>query len=148
MSENSTFLLHNAGLGFGAYDADDELLHPQMNAAITDEALTETQYFGFSVPQERIHGLTYFWHHARLTTMTGGAMVWRGIKNHHLACELYDMRLFMSDKRIATNIDHLQLPCSYQVDVIEPFRKMRLQYEDKARNNAFDIVFSAIAPPA
>ncbi|MET0985100.1 MAG: hypothetical protein ABW034_06800 [Steroidobacteraceae bacterium] len=148
MSENSTFLLNNAGLGFGDYGPEDELLHPQMNAAIADEALTETQYFGFSVPEERIHGLTYFWHHPRLKTFTGGAMVWRGIKDHQLACELYDMRLFMSDTKIPTNIDRLRMPSSYQVDVIEPFKKMRVQYEDKARNNAFDIVFTAIAPPA
>ncbi|MET0985523.1 MAG: hypothetical protein ABW034_08960, partial [Steroidobacteraceae bacterium] len=148
MSENSSFFLHNAGLGFGSYGPEDELLHPQMNAQITDEALTETQYFGFNVPEERIHALTYFWHHPRLNTFTGGAMVWQGIKNHHLACELYDLRLFMSDKVIGENIDHYRIPSSYQVDVIDPFKQVRLRYEDKARQNAFDIHCTAIAPPA
>ena len=128
MAENSTFLLHNAGLGFGDYGPADELLHPEMNAEITDAGLTETQYFGFSVPEEKIHGLGYFWHHPNLGVLSGCIAAWRGFKEHQLSAELYDMRMFMSDKVIQGNIDNYTLENGYRVQVIEPFQKMRIAY--------------------
>jgi hypothetical protein len=148
MSDDQTFLLQDNPPGFGNYGDEDELLHPAVNAASRDDGITETQYFGFSVPEERIHGLCYLWHHPNLGTVSGGAAGWQGIKTHHLAAELYDHRMFMSDELIAGGIDHHRLTMGYQVDILEPFRKMRIRYEDADRNNAFDVTYTATAGPA
>lgn len=148
MSENSSFVLANLAMGFGDYDDADELLHPAMNAPVTHYACTETQYFGFSVPEERIHGLGYFWHHPRLGVISGGVACWQGIKHKHLAAELYDMRMFMSDSPVKDGLRHYKTDVGYQVDVDDPFKAMRLQYRDEKRNNALDIRYTALAAPA
>ena len=41
-----------------AIEADD-FLHPQLNAAVGADSTTETQYFGFSVPEAKIHAYGY-----------------------------------------------------------------------------------------
>ena len=43
---------------FGQIEAADDLLHPEQNKSIKADSLTETQYFGFSVPEAGIHALT------------------------------------------------------------------------------------------
>lgn len=148
MSDNTSFVLANVAMGFGEYDSSDELLHPATNGPLKDYAVTETQYFGFSVPEERIHGLGYFWHHPNLGTISGGISAWQGMKTHHLAAELYDQRMFMSDKIVALGIDHYKSDVGYQVDVLEPFKRMRVQYRDDSRGNAVDVTYTALAPPA
>jgi hypothetical protein len=150
MSDNGSFLFKNVVLGFGDYDDQDELLHPKMNGPLVDDAVTETQYFGFSVPDERIHGFTYLWHHPNLKTISGGVSGWQGFKSHHLAAEMYDQRMFMSDARVSGNgnVDHFKMDNGYQVDIIEPFKKMRIQYEDAGRKNALDVTYTAVHAPA
>ena len=148
MTENTSFILAEPQMGFGPYGPEDELLHPQMNAKVDHDGATETQYFGFNVPEENIHGYGYFWHHPKLGTVTGGVQAWRGSKAHHLASEIYDIRAYQKDSYITDNIDHHKMPCSYQVDVIKPFEELRIQYRDDARDNAIDITYTALAPPA
>jgi hypothetical protein len=148
MSESASFLLSAAPRGFGSYGPEDELLHPQFRDCIVHEALTETQYFGFNVPAQNVHGFAYLWFHPNTGNLTGGIAAWRGIKTTHLASELYDYRLFMSDKQIKGNIDRFQLTNGYAVEVIEPFKQMRIQYEDAARGNTVDIAYTAVSPPA
>ena len=148
MSEDTSFILAAPQMGFGEYGPEDELLHAEMNAEVTADGATETQYFGFNVPEENIHGYGYFWHHPNLGTITGGIQAWQGTKTHHLASEIYDIRAYQSDKMIENNIDHHRMPSSYQIDVIKPFEEMRLQYQDEARNNAVDITYTAVIPPA
>lgn len=148
MSENTSFVLAHLAMGFGDYDDNDELLHPAMNAPVTHYAATETQYFGFSVPEARVHGLGYFWHHPKLGVISGGVTAFQGIKHKHLAAELYDQRMFMSDKVVQDSLRHYKTDVGYQVDVDEPFQTMRLQYKDDSRGNALDIHYTALAPPA
>jgi hypothetical protein len=148
MSDDQTFILHKAPVGFGPYGPEDELLHPAARKDISHDALTETQYFGFNVPAASIHGFSYFWHHPNLGIISGGVAAWQGIKPHHLAAELYDHRMFMSDKVITSDIDHYKTDVGYQVDVIEPFQKLRIRYDDPSRGNALDITYSAVTPPA
>mgnify|MGYP001617600960 CR=1 FL=1 len=57
--------------GFSQIGPQDDLLHPEINKLITADSATETQYFGFCVPQEKIHGLGYLWHHPNLGVVTG-----------------------------------------------------------------------------
>lgn len=148
MSNDQAFFAHNPGVGFGEYGPEDELLHPQYKHDIQHDALTETQYFGFNVPEVGLHGFSYLWHHANLGTVSGGIAAWRGIKTHHLECELYDHRMFMSDRVVSDGIDHYAFESGYRVDVIEPFKKIRIRYEDPSRHNEVDVTYTALTPPA
>lgn len=147
MSENESFILSNAGLGFGEYSDADEQLHGEMNSSIKDPGLTETQFFGFSAPQDNVHGYGYYWHHPVLGTVTGGIQAWQGIKKHHLACEIYDMRAYQSDTQLP-RVESFKMESGYAVEVKQPFKDIHISYSDPLRNNAVDINFTAVAPPA
>jgi hypothetical protein len=112
-------LAKNEG-GFGTCTDSDDLLHPKENALLSGDSLTETQYFGVTIPEERIHGLIYFWHHPNLRAITGGVWVWQGIKKHHLACEMHDLHSFMSDKPLANDLHSFRLSNGYGVELQSP----------------------------
>ena len=109
--------------------------------------MTETQYIGFNIPEERIHALCYLWHHPNLGVVSGGAWAWRGIKSSSLGCELFDMLTYVDDRCLGDDPHHLSLPNGYQVDIVEPLELLRLRYEDTTRRNAFEIEVEAVAPP-
>lgn len=148
MSEAQSFILANDAPGMGRYGPEDDSLHPEQNAAVAHHALSETQYFGFNVPEHDIDAFGYFWHHPRLGIVTGGAMVWQGKKGWQTSAELFDVRAFMPDDVVANGLSAYELENSYAVEIIEPLRKMRIRYRDDARGNAFDVGFDAVAPPA
>ena len=146
-SSNESFFVSSYEKRFGTWSAADDFLHPAMNAAIASDALTETQYFGFSVPEERIHALAYLWHHPRVGTLTGGAMVFQGIKVASIAAELFDMRVYHSDRVLEKDLHCVRLESSYQSEVLEPMRRHRIQYSDPERQNSFVVDFEALLPP-
>lgn len=123
-----------------------DLLHPEAREGETDPALTETQYFGFSVPEEHIHGLTYLWHHPNLGVVSGGVFAWRGVKRGPLEAELFDMITFASDECLAGDLYDYKLPNGYHVTTEEPMRRHRLRYADPSRGNALDISLEAVMP--
>ena len=88
----------------GKSSGNDESLHPEWKARNPHYALTETQYFGFHVPQACIHAFTYLWHHPNLGVMSGRAMAMQGIKENASACELFDYRAYMSDKILPADL--------------------------------------------
>ena len=128
-------------------DADD-YLHPAINAMIEDASATETQGLLFSVPDQGITCMGYFWHQPRRRLVTGGCMAWQGKKPFILPCELMDMRNYMSDDVLANDIGDYRLVMGYRAQVIEPRRRLRMTYEDEARGNAFDVELEAIMPLA
>lgn len=148
MNDAESFILANDAPKMGRYGPEDDDLHPDQNAAVTHHALSETQYFGFNVPEHDIDAFGYFWHHPRLGVVTGGAMVWQGKKGWQTSAELFDIRAFMPDTVVAGGLSSYQLENSYAVEVIEPLKSMRIRYRDDARRNAFDVRFEAVSPPA
>lgn len=146
MSDEPFFLAHNRTL-LNAVPEDD-LLHPSANAGIDGDTLTETQYFGFNIPEERIHGLAYMWYHPNLKVVTGGLMVWRGVKRMAIAAELFDFRAFMSDKALAQDLHEFRLDNGYGVKILEPNKRFHLTYSDEARGNAIDLISEAVTPVA
>lgn len=148
MSDNSTFFDKQYGIGFGNYVPADDLLHPVQNAAVTSYGATETQYLGFSIPEEGITSVNYLWHHPRLKVVTGGCMAWQGIKPVPTACELMDMRCYMDDSALKNDLHDYTLDNGYRARVIEPGKKFHITYADDARGNAFDVKLTAIMPPA
>ena len=146
MSEDKPFFLaQNTALGVAR--VEDDLLHPEQNAAVADSSATETQYFGFSVGDEQIHGIGYLWHHPKLKTLTGGIYVWRGIKPSLIYSELVDVRTHMSDAALANDLHEYRLDNGYGVRVVEPLKRHHLTYEDPARQQRVDLHFEALQPP-
>lgn len=146
MSDEPFFLSHNHAL-VPAGPAD-ELLHPEQNRGIEGDTLTETQYFGFNVPEAGVHGLAYMWHHVNLNVITGGIMAWQGVKPMAIAAELFDVRGFMSDKAIANDLHDFRLDNGYGVRIVEPNKRFHMTYADEARNNLVDLHFDAVTPIA
>lgn len=132
--------------GFAPYDESAELLHPEQNRLVEDISCTETQYFGFSVPEAGIHALTYLWHLPKTRTVTGAAWVWQGIKANAVHSELCDIRTHMSDEVLKNDIHEFRLENSYGVKVLEPLKRFHLTYSDPGRNNSFDLISEAVGP--
>ena len=133
--------------GFAAPDPSQDRLHPETRKTQPGYALTETQYLGFNIPEENVHGLAYMWHHPNLGTVTGGVYAWTGIKQHNFECELFDFVTYQSDECLKNDLRDYQLENSYHVNTIEPLKQHRIRYEDAARGNKFDIHYEAIMPP-
>ncbi|MFT3666923.1 hypothetical protein [Piscinibacter sp.] len=139
------FLKQNPGLGVA--QPADELLHPERNALVAADSLTETQYFGLCIPEERIHGYGYLWHHPNLRVVSGGLFVWQGHTvslAHGLLC---DFRTFMSDTALAGDLHAYRLANGYGVEVLEPLRRHRLTYADDRRGHRVDLRYEAVSPP-
>lgn len=146
MSDEPFFLANNKALLQAT--PEDDLLHPQANIGVEGDTLTETQYFGFNVPEENIHGLAYMWHHPNLKVVTGGIMCWRGVKRMGIAAELFDFRAFMSDAALADDLHAFRLDNGYGVRIVEPNRRFHMTYADAARGNAVDLHYDAVTPVA
>jgi hypothetical protein len=132
---------------FGTAGPGDDLLHPEKNALVAHETLSETQYFSFTVPEARIHSFLYLWHHPKLKTVTGGAWVWQGSKRHPIEAEINDYRLFMRDDVLAHDLGDYRLANGYGVKVIEPLKRFHVTYADPDRENSFDLEYTGLIPP-
>ena len=146
MSDDKPFYIAQ-NQGFAGITARDELLHPDAFAGVTADSATETQYLGFSVPEAGIHAIGYLWHHHNLKVVTGGLFVWQGIKRYMGEAELCDVRAFMSDRVLASDLHEYRLDNGYGVRVVEPLQKLHMSYQDAARSNAVDLEYSALAEP-
>lgn len=134
-------------LEFGSFAPADEFLHPHI--ACHGDTCTETQYFGFYVPEARVYAFAYLWVHPNLQTVFGGLVVCEGFKRHHLQAELFDFRANLSrSSALPEDLRSFRLPNSYQVDVLEPGKRMRLRYSDPRRENELDIEATAAGPVA
>ncbi len=133
--------------GFGDFTDADDFLHPQ--EVVEGDTLTETQYFGFNIPEENIYGFSYFWLHPNLDVVTGGLFACQGLKNSSMQAELFDMHAYVSKDRVITNdLQAYEFPNSYAVKVLEPGKRMRIAYNDEARGNRLDMEATAIMPVA
>jgi hypothetical protein len=128
----------------GKSPGNDEGLHLEWKSSNPHYALTETQYFGFHVPEANIHAFTYLWHHAHLGVISGGAMAMRGIKENASACELFDYRAYMSDKILPADLSSYKMDNSYAVEILSEGTAFRTSYDDPDRKNSFDVTHTAV----
>ena len=146
MSEGKPFYLtQNEGLRSAT--PEDDLLHRTANDLVDDTSATETQYFGFCVPEKNIHGIGYLWHHSRLRTVSGGIYAWQGVKPHLVYSELVDVRTHMSDAALADDLMNFRLDNGYGVETLEPLKRYRMTYEDSARDSRVDLHYEGLIPP-
>lgn len=133
--------------GAGAYGAKDDLLHPEAKQAEPGETMSETQYFGLCMPEEGIHGTMNLWCHPNLGCVNAGVWVFQGFKKHHLASEIFDFRMHMSDSVFVNDLNDYTLINGFGVRIIEAGKKFHAHYKDEQRNNSFDIEYTAVMPP-
>lgn len=140
------FLAKNDSLRL-ATDVDD-YLHPEQNAKVSGDSLTETQYLGIHVPEHNIHGMGYLWHHPNLKVVSGGIWVYRGINTSMIDSEMIDVRLFMNDSPLQNDLHRYRLDNGYGVEVVKPLQHLHMTYEDAARGNSADLHYTAVTPAA
>ena len=108
-----------------ARDADD-YLHPEANALVSGDSVSETQYFGFNIPEKHIHAVCYLWHHPHLGVVTGGVWVWQGYPRRNFESEIFDFVTYQSDDCLANDLHKIELIIWH----INPFRsKVRIMYD-------------------
>ena len=115
---------------FGTALPADDYLHRAVNATVSDDSLTETQYFGLEIPEHQIH--------VNLHTVTGGIWAWQG-QQLPLQCEIFAMRAWMHDRVLDNDLHRYRLDNGYGVEVVEPLNKHRITYADPARKNSVEL---------
>ena len=152
MRQNTSYFMNaQVADSFGQAHPHDEGMHRDERDRVSDPALVETVFCGFSVPEADIHCLNYVWLHPNLRLMSGGAWCWQGFKRTQLEAELFDMRDFVPDTSITDDRGDLvdvTLPNGYRYQVLKPLEQIRMSYDDPGRRNAFDVTATAVMPPA
>jgi hypothetical protein len=133
-----------AATRFGNYSAKDELFHPE--ATIPGDTLTETWAYLWYIPEENIYAQIHIWVHPNLNVVTAGIGVARGIKHSMLSAELLDVPAYGSAAGLGDGSD-MVFSNGLHVQIIEPFKKMRITYEDVKRGNALDLTITDFSPP-
>ena len=131
----------------GTYNPDDERYHPEYKERNPSFELNETQFFGFSVPEERIHALTYNWAHPNLDLVSAGVFVAQGMKPFAPAFEICDYRAYLPISGLPKGLLSYETIGGYSVEVIDPGKLFRTTYLDQERNNSFDVYHHAIYEP-
>lgn len=144
-SANKPFYL-TQNTGFAQIRPEDDLLHPASFANVKEDSATETQYFGFSVPEANIHALCYMWHHPNLRVCSGGLFVFQGVKEFTLQAELHDWRSYMSDAALKNDLREFRFDNGYGVKTIEPLKRFHLTYAAPANRNSVDLMIEAVLP--
>lgn len=128
--------------------AADDFLHPEANARVEGDSVSETQYFGFNIPDKRIYGLLYLWHHPKLGVVLGGAWVVQGLVRHNLQSQVFDFVTYENDRCLAQDLHDVRLSNGYHTNVVQPLKRHRVRYDDDRRGNHIDVEFDALMPPA
>lgn len=145
MTRNEAYFIQNFETRFGTYSPEHEQMQLQYRESQPHYGLTETQFFGFSIPEHDIHAFLYLWYHPNLNVMGAGPIVFQGRKSMQLAAELLDYRGYLPDSQFNGDLTNYRLDNGYQVEMLEPGRVFRLRYDDPARGNAYDLLYTAVS---
>ena len=144
----SAYFVQNHGQkGFGTYDVSDEELHPAHKVEKPHYALTETQYYGFWVPEANLHCFSWIWAHPNLKSVTAGTMAWTGIRKNSLACELFNFHTHMSMDVFRDGFFNADFDNGFSVHAEEAGKRFRIKYDDPGRGNSFDVLQVAASEP-
>ena len=149
MSENhNEDFFKSKSATFGTFDpSKDDYLHPELTHPA--DTCTETQYFGFYVPEADIYGFSYFWLKPNMQSIMGGVLVAQGFKSHHLQSELFDFHQNIHARSaLKDDLRSYTLPNSYGVDVLDPGKHLRLRYDDPKLKNRINLDITAAGPVA
>jgi len=132
-----------AGEGPPTLSPADELLH---GSGPPGDSLSETWFWGFNVPEAGINCFVYCKVFVNLGVALSGLLIYRGIKQQHLACELFDVPAFSSTAFVGDGSD-IRAPNGLRVRVVDPLQHVHLTYADPSRETEVDVHLRAAAPP-
>jgi hypothetical protein len=142
-ADRTSWVTSEAPSTFGTVTDKDEYLHGD---GPDGDALTETWYWGFNVPDARINCYAYCWVHPNLGVVSAGLFIYQGIKAQHLAAELFDMPAFLSAGIVGDGAD-IQVPNGLRLQVIDPLRHIHMTYRDPLRETEVDVHLTAVDEP-
>jgi len=145
LSAGTAFSSAMAGAALGQVTPQDEFLHPP--AASGHYTSTETSYFGFNIPEQRINGEIYVWFHPVLKMMSASVYIWRGIRRSTLACDYINHFHYLPFPENDIG-DYTIEPLGLHIRVVEPLKSVQIDMNDKERNVSFSLRLDAIMPPA
>lgn len=132
---------------FGSVVDADDYFHPR-DIHPPGASVTETYYFGFSVPEEKVFGFLYLWLHPNLEVLSGGVLLYQGRKRSFLAADYHNWYDFLDTSAINGDNGTVTLPNGFVMKIVKPFQEHELLFEDKRADTRFHLVQRAAMPPA
>lgn len=120
----------------------DELLYPATDKSVY--SWTETNYYGFNIPEHRLNAEVYVWLHPNLGVASSGFFAWKGFKKTTLAAEYFDYQVYLPFP--TTDLDDYELANGLKVKILEPLNKVQVDYVDKDRETEVHFLSEAIMP--
>jgi hypothetical protein len=112
-------------------------------AAPGDDTWCETNWFGFTIPEERMRGAAYALFRTNLGICRSMIQVYSQNRRHVLAMDYlrddYHMRIPPGD------LDDFELPNGLRVKMTKPMEEWTVQFDD-GRGNQWDLVQTALMP--
>ncbi|MUL64014.1 hypothetical protein BOO86_06015 [Mycobacterium sp. CBMA 234] len=130
--------------GFGSFTDTDEYVH---GTGPQGDSLTETWFWGFSVPEQSINCYLYCWVHPNLDVVSVGLLIYQGITAHHLAAELFDFPAFLKASTVVGDGHRIEVPNGLTVTVLDPLRHVHIGYHDLTRDTVLDVHLNAVSEP-
>jgi hypothetical protein len=121
---------------------EDENFHPV--APGHDFTASETNYFGFSLPEHNINVEAYMWAHPRFGVAAGGVFIFQGVKSQPLLADYYN---YFTYQPVPESLLDYALPAGLAVKIETPLERVRISYVDPEAATEFDVVMTGIAPP-
>ncbi len=144
---NEISWIQNAHRGFGHCRPEDDYLHTEGHPV--GASATETYFFGFHVPEHRLHGTIYLWAHPNLKVLTGGVMIGTGFQPCSLAADYFNIHAYLAlDEHVDPVSGLISLPGPLRVQPVKPFEQWRITLDDRTADTSFDLSFTAAMPPA
>ena len=134
-----------AGLPLYQCRPEDEFLHPPV--ASGHYSSTETTYWGFNIPEKHLNAEIYMWFHPHLNMCSSSVYIWKDIKHTTLSCEYinhYNYLPFPSDGIAEYQVEEAM---NLRFKVIEPLKKIQIDFNDPDRNVSFSLLNEGIMPP-
>ena len=149
MSRNdpTDWVVSKSDTDFGTCVDADDYFHPR-DIHPPGASVTETYYFGFSVPEERVFAFIYLWLHPNLNVLSGGVLLYQGRKRHFLAADYHNWYDFLDTSHINGDNGSVTLPNGLVVKINKPFHEHELRFEDKQAETRFHIIQRAAMPAA
>lgn len=145
MDDQATRWIANACPGFGQIREQDDFLHP--NDVPEGASATETYYFGFSVPEERVIGFVYLWFHPNQGMVTAGVAVYQGHCGPVLQAAFSDIRdHLLARDHVDAATGAMHFPMGLHLEPVSPLRHWRITLQTDS-NTGFALDFRAAQPP-
>ncbi len=141
MGSNSE--LYERVTGFLAPNSLDDYLHSGTSG---DYTLSETSYVGFNIPEAAIDAQIYHWFHPELGIVSGGIIIWQGLRETSADADYIDYRNFMPYPSGSVTVQ--QYPTGVRVEVLEPMKRLKVSFESPDGRTRLEMISEAVMPPA